>query len=147
MPRSSVVAVLLLILASSSCNAFDNLYSLLFEGEHARSSPLNRRDYNFPELSCPQNPQPVIPLPQKILTKLQDAMVRLETQLNQAMIANKIPGMAVSVVYDQKTLWARGLGFANVSAQLPVTPDTPFRIGILASCSLQSSYLQYQNKQ
>ena len=73
--------------------------------------------------------QPIVPLPYKVLAKFQNAMVTLEAQLRQAMAAHKIPGLAVSVVYDQKVLWARGFGFANVSSRVQVTPDTLFRIG------------------
>ena len=39
-----------------------------------------------------------------------------------------VPGLAVAVVHDGRTAYARGFGSADVEAGLPVTPDTPFYI-------------------
>ena len=44
----------------------------------------------------------------------------------------EVPGVAVAVVKDGKTVYARGFGFRDVSKKLPVTADTLFAIG---SCS------------
>jgi D-alanyl-D-alanine carboxypeptidase len=39
-----------------------------------------------------------------------------------------LPGIAVGVVSDQQLVWARGFGYADVKAKLPMTPATKFRI-------------------
>ena len=39
-----------------------------------------------------------------------------------------LPGMAVGVVSDQKLVWAKGFGFANVEGKVPMTPQTKFRM-------------------
>src|SRR5947209_2629736 len=39
-----------------------------------------------------------------------------------------LPGIVVGVVSDQDLVWARGFGFADVSAKLPMTPTTKFRM-------------------
>lgn len=39
-----------------------------------------------------------------------------------------VPGLAVAVVRDGRTVYARGFGFADVEAGIAVTPDTPFYI-------------------
>lgn len=39
-----------------------------------------------------------------------------------------VPGLAVAVVRDGRTAYARGFGLANVEAGVEVTPDTPFYI-------------------
>lgn len=39
-----------------------------------------------------------------------------------------VPGLAVAVVRDGRTVYARGFGYADVEAGLEATPDTPFYI-------------------
>lgn len=39
-----------------------------------------------------------------------------------------LPGIAVGVVSDQTLVWARGFGFADVKAKLPMTTTTKFRM-------------------
>src|SRR6185503_2174096 len=39
-----------------------------------------------------------------------------------------IPGVAVGVVSDQELVWAKGFGFADIKAKLPMTPATKFRM-------------------
>ena len=38
------------------------------------------------------------------------------------------PGMAVGVVSDQRLVWAKGFGLANVAGKIPMTPQTKFRM-------------------
>src|SRR5688572_14112863 len=40
----------------------------------------------------------------------------------------KIPGMAVAIVKDQKLLWTKGLGYADLENKVPATPDTLFHL-------------------
>jgi CubicO group peptidase (beta-lactamase class C family) len=49
-----------------------------------------------------------------------------------ALRAWEVPGLAVVIVTPERTLWLKGYGRRDVSAQSPVTPDTVFP---LASCS------------
>jgi len=39
-----------------------------------------------------------------------------------------LPGVAVGVVHDQKLVWSKGFGFADVATKKPMTADTRFRI-------------------
>ncbi len=39
-----------------------------------------------------------------------------------------LPGVVVGVVSDQQLVWAKGFGFADVQAKVPMTPDTKFRM-------------------
>jgi D-alanyl-D-alanine carboxypeptidase len=39
-----------------------------------------------------------------------------------------LPGVAIGVVSDQKLVWSKGFGFADVATKQPVTADTKFRI-------------------
>jgi CubicO group peptidase (beta-lactamase class C family) len=39
-----------------------------------------------------------------------------------------LPGVAVGVVSDQKLVWSKGFGYADVASKRPMTADTKFRI-------------------
>src|SRR5437867_12707340 len=39
-----------------------------------------------------------------------------------------LPGIVVGVVSDQEVVWARGFGFADINAKLPMTATTKFRM-------------------
>ena len=39
-----------------------------------------------------------------------------------------LPGIVVGVVSDQELVWAKGFGFADVNAKVPMTPATKFRM-------------------
>ena len=54
---------------------------------------------------------------------------RLFTAWVEGQIAYRgLPGIAVGVVSDQQLVWATGFGFADLSAKLPMTPATKFRM-------------------
>lgn len=57
------------------------------------------------------------------------AAERLFSAWLDAQIAYRgIPGVSVGVVYDQRLVWSKGFGFANVEQRLPMTAQTRFRI-------------------
>lgn len=39
-----------------------------------------------------------------------------------------LPGVVVGVVSDQQLVWAKGFGFADVKAKIPMSPETKFRM-------------------
>src|SRR5258706_9916315 len=45
------------------------------------------------------------------------------------MAAQHVPGLALAVIQDGKTIRSTGYGLANVELQAPVTPRTVFKIG------------------
>ena len=47
------------------------------------------------------------------------------------MQRRQLPGLALAVVRDGKTIKARGYGLANLEWRMPVTPETVFEIGSL----------------
>lgn len=57
------------------------------------------------------------------------AFVTAEANLRAAMMKLGLPGAAVAVVVNDKVVWAKGVGVANVETQAPVTPDTLFQVG------------------
>lgn len=57
---------------------------------------------------------------------------RARALIEDAMVADGIPGMSVAVYRDGDLVWSEGLGFANVELEAPVTRDTLFRTGSVA---------------
>lgn len=56
----------------------------------------------------------------------------LRQVVREELAAMKAPGAAIAVIQDNKVVFAEGFGFANLAANVPVTPQTRFRIGSLA---------------
>ncbi|MHB8577552.1 MAG: serine hydrolase domain-containing protein [Dehalococcoidia bacterium] len=54
--------------------------------------------------------------------------VALDQQIQNAMIAMQVPGVAVGVILGDRT-YAQGYGVANVNLALPVDTDTLFQVG------------------
>ncbi len=54
---------------------------------------------------------------------------RLAERLEEARLAQNIPGCAIAVVRDGEVIFARGFGLADVEQGTPVTPETVFSIG------------------
>lgn len=54
---------------------------------------------------------------------------RLFSAWLEAQIAYRgLPGVAVGVVSDQKLIWSKGFGYANMQTKAPMTPSTKFRM-------------------
>ena len=53
----------------------------------------------------------------------------IDDYVKSEMQKRKIPGLALLVVRDGKTIKAQGYGFANVELQVPVKPETVFQSG------------------
>jgi len=58
-------------------------------------------------------------------------LARFETQVDELRQLLRIPGLSAVIVKDQKVLWARGFGFADLEKQIPATPDTLYHIASL----------------
>jgi len=55
-------------------------------------------------------------------------VARFEKQVEDFRTVLKIPGMSVAIVKDQKLLWTKGFGFADLENRIPATPDTVFHL-------------------
>jgi CubicO group peptidase (beta-lactamase class C family) len=60
-----------------------------------------------------------------------DSLARLDSIVAGEMARQRIPGVAVAVVRNGRTLLAKGYGLANVEHQVPVGPETIFQSGSL----------------
>ncbi|HWT00887.1 MAG TPA: serine hydrolase [Pyrinomonadaceae bacterium] len=56
---------------------------------------------------------------------------RFEKQVDDLRTLLKIPGMSAVIIKDQKVLWAKGFGFADLENRIAATPDTVFHLASL----------------
>lgn len=54
----------------------------------------------------------------------------------------KIPGIAVAVIEDGRTVVAKGYGEANVELKVPVTPQTLFQTGSIGKMLAATAVMQ-----
>jgi serine beta-lactamase-like protein LACTB len=57
-----------------------------------------------------------------------DVRARMEDGVAKFMAATKAPGVATSVVLNGKEVWSEGFGMADLENNVPVTPQTLFRL-------------------
>jgi CubicO group peptidase (beta-lactamase class C family) len=67
--------------------------------------------------------------PEQITESDQKAIQRLETELETLRLRLNIPGMSAAVVKDEKILWSKGFGFADLENKVKSTKHTPYRLG------------------
>jgi len=60
----------------------------------------------------------------KLNAKLRAAEKWLDVYLEQ----EAVPGASVAIVHDQKIIWSKGFGYANLAAKVPATPQTRYSI-------------------
>jgi CubicO group peptidase (beta-lactamase class C family) len=58
----------------------------------------------------------------------QERLARFEKQVEELRALLKIPGMSAAIIKDQKLIWAKGFGFADLENRIPATPDTVFHL-------------------
>lgn len=56
---------------------------------------------------------------------------RFEKQVDDFRTLLKIPGMSAVIIKDQKVLWAKGFGSADLENRIAATPDTVFHLASL----------------
>jgi len=66
-------------------------------------------------------------------------------KIDRLRIEKRIPGMAVSVVADEKLLGAAGFGYADNNREVPVSPDTPFWIASISKTFVGLAYLHLES--
>lgn len=67
---------------------------------------------------------------------------RFEKQVDQIRTLLKIPGMSAVVLRDQRVLWSKGFGFADVENKVPATPDTLYHVASLTKTLAATLLLQ-----
>ena len=57
-----------------------------------------------------------------------ETWARFEAKLEHIRQQMKIPGMSAAVVMDQKLVWAKGFGYADLDNKIEATPDTAYHL-------------------
>jgi len=66
----------------------------------------------------------------------------LESQFEQLRTMLRIPGMSAAIVKDQKLLWAKGFGYADLEKRIPATPRTLYYIASLTKPFAATALMQ-----
>ncbi|MGB6688704.1 MAG: serine hydrolase domain-containing protein [Terracidiphilus sp.] len=53
-----------------------------------------------------------------------------------------MPGAAVALIRGGEVVWTKGFGFADLSAQIPMTTETKFNVGSLSKTPMAWAIMQ-----
>ena len=67
---------------------------------------------------------------------------RLEAQFEQIRRALQIPGLSAAIVKDEKVLWAKGFGYADLEKRIRATPRTVYYIASLTKTFAATALMQ-----
>src|SRR5688572_1774409 len=71
-----------------------------------------------------------------------ERIARLEKLLEDLRQELKIPAYSAAIVKDQKVLWARGFGYADVENKIPATEHTPYHLASLTKTFASTILMQ-----
>ena len=60
-----------------------------------------------------------------------ERIARLESMLENLRQELKIPAYSAAIVKDQKVIWAKGFGYADLENKIPATEHTPYHLASL----------------
>lgn len=69
-------------------------------------------------------------------------LTRLETQLEGIRQELKIPALSAAVVKDQRVVWAKGFGFADLENKIPATEHTAYHLASLTKTFASTILMQ-----
>jgi CubicO group peptidase (beta-lactamase class C family) len=69
-------------------------------------------------------------------------LAQLETLLENLRQELKIPALSAAVVKDQKIVWAKGFGFADLENKIPATEHTPYHLASLTKTFASTIVMQ-----
>lgn len=71
----------------------------------------------------------------------------LDKQITMQMKKNHVPGLTIAVVQDQKIVYKRGFGYADLEKKTPVDPDlTLFRMGSISKLFTWTAAMQLEEQ-
>ena len=71
-----------------------------------------------------------------------ERIARIETLLEGLRQELKIPAYSAAIVKDQKVLWAKGFGYADVENKIPATEHTPYHLASLTKTFASTILMQ-----
>lgn len=69
-------------------------------------------------------------------------IAQLETMLENLRQELKIPAYSAAIVKDQKVIWAKGFGFADLEKKIPATEHTPYHLASLTKTFASTIIMQ-----
>jgi CubicO group peptidase (beta-lactamase class C family) len=69
-------------------------------------------------------------------------IARLETQLESLRQDLKIPAYSAAIVKDQKVIWAKGFGYADIENKIPATEHTAYHLASLTKTFASTILMQ-----
>ncbi|MFE7720398.1 serine hydrolase [Nocardia rhizosphaerihabitans] len=93
-----------------------------------------------PTEQVPPNQVDAVPLPDNAVD---DAVAKLDELATSLMDRTRIPGMAVAVVHDGKTVYAKGFGVREAGGQEKVDADTVFQLASVSK-SVSATVVAHQ---
>ena len=66
----------------------------------------------------------------------------LQKAMQAIMRQNRIVGLSIALVEDQKIVWAQGFGYANQAQQIKATPETIYRAGSISKLFTATAAMQ-----
>ena len=76
---------------------------------------------------------------------VQDQITLLETWIEAQMSWRSLPGLAISIVYDQELVWAKGFGVRDLSTHAPMETSTIFRIASITKTFTSTAIMQLRD--
>jgi CubicO group peptidase (beta-lactamase class C family) len=68
--------------------------------------------------------------------------IGLDEFISSQMAKCRAPGLAACIVKGGEVLWSKGYGWANLSEQVPMTPDTIMNIGSISKTVTATAVMQ-----
>ena len=77
-----------------------------------------------------------------ISTQDKKGIEHFEKQVDDLRTILKVLGMSVVIIKNQKVLWAKGFGFADVENRIPATPTTLFHLASITKTFASTLIMQ-----
>lgn len=78
--------------------------------------------------------------------EVQGAQRLFSAWIEGQLLNRGLPGVVVGVVSDQQLVWARGFGYADVEAKLPMTPEVKFRMASHSKLFTATAIMQLRER-
>ncbi len=82
----------------------------------------------------------------EVRTDYGNTIATARQRILELMAAEGTVGVSIALVDDQEIVWAEGFGYADREADIPVTPETVFRIGSLSKTFTAAFAMQYAER-
>jgi CubicO group peptidase (beta-lactamase class C family) len=77
-----------------------------------------------------------------LLGDTQGAVTQLQAFIEHEMKAQRLAGMSIALVEDQRVLWTQGYGWADTQNKQPATPQTLYRVGSISKLFTATALMQ-----